>query len=447
MTSSPRSSARHLVESVNRRDCATGAAHTAADLMEATLERVRDVIAASGNGTGSGDSGTFGIATLTPDLGHRLAEKVDQSRQGPLPELAGLPVAVKDLFPIAGVPCTWGSARLTKTHERSSIAVTELLRRGATIPFTTSTSEIGATAYTEPTGLTAPDNPRMPGHTPGGSSGGSAAAVASGLVAAALASDGGGSIRVPAASVGLVGLKPAHDISGGALSTTGFLTRSLDDCALLNCLPSPVRDPSDPRPSRVRIGVSVEGFHEEVDVGKQWRNAALHAADVLSDAGHEVVEIPHPYPDDDVFELFRDTITHGIGSLPSADYSPMVHWIREQGQAVPEARVADNHSRRLQLGTHIQHRWDVDIALTPTLAFDPPPIGTFSAMAPEEDFMAQTRWTPWLSLWNLTGWAGLSIPFARASVHLGAVHPGREMEATLLRVAADLIDPLTDLTR
>lgn len=456
MTSSPRSSARHLVESVNRGDTAVFATQTAADLMEATLERVRDVVQDSGNGTVSADPGIFGITTLTPDLGHRLAEKVDQFRQsrqdrqgwqGPLPDLAGLPIAVKDLFPIAGVPCTWGSARLTTVPERHSPAVTALLRRGATIPFTTSTSEIGATAYTEPTGLTAPDNPRLPGHTPGGSSGGSAVAVASGLVSAALASDGGGSIRVPAASVGLVGLKPAHDISSGALSTTGFLTRSLEDCALLNCLPKPTRAGETGR-GTCRVGVTVEPFHEEGDVGKRWKEAALTAADVLSNAGHDVVEIPHPYPDSGVFELFRDTITHGIGALPDADYSPMVRWIREQGQAVSTERVTANHQRRLQLGTRVQQRWAVDIALTPTLAFDPPPIGTFSSKAPEDDFIAQTRWTPWLSLWNLTGWAGLSIPCggAGASVHLGAVSDGRDAEAMLLNVAADLIDPTIDVT-
>lgn len=421
---------------------------SAVDRVQETMERVDEVVGLSAGG----DPGKFGIATLTPDLGFRLAERVDQLRAdrviGPSPDLAGLPVAVKDLFPIAGIPCTHGSAKLTKVHARHSPVVARLLRRGATVPFTTSTSEVGATAYTEPIGLTAPDNPRMPGHTPGGSSGGSAAAVASGLVRAALASDGGGSIRVPAASVGLVGLKPAHDISAGGLSAPGFLVRSLDDCARLNRLPAPIRTGSSSRPS-YRIGLTVEPFHVgEVDVGKHWREAALMAADVLSDAGHEVVEIPHPYPGEGVFDLFTDTITHGIGALPDADYSPMVRWIREQGKAVPPERVAENHERRLGLGARVQERWGVDIALTPTLAFDPPPIGTFSAMEPEDDFIEQTRWTPWLSLWNLTGWAGLSVPFggAGASVNLGAVHPGRAAEAMLLQVAADLIDPAADVT-
>lgn len=420
-----------------------------------------------------------GVATLTPGLAQATAEAVDravaESREarasGPLSlddarPLTGLPVAIKDLYTIDGVTCTFGSSRLARTADHTADPVVRLLARGATIPATTATSEMGATAYTEPTGLPAPDNPLRPGCTPGGSSGGSAVAVASGAVAAALGSDGGGSIRVPAAACGLVGLKPAHDIRGGRLATAGFLTRSLDDAALLANVASPLDsarggkgggpggragDGHDARAGgapagRLRVGVTVRPFHAEVGVAKHWRDAALAAADRLSDAGHEVVEVPAPYPPEgpDIFHTFTEVMAYFASRLPDGDFSPMVRWVRERGTIVGDDAAAGHHRTRLGLGDVVRARWDVDAVVTPTLAFDPPPIGHFAAMAPEDNFLAQTEWTPWLSLWNLTGWAGLSLPFggAGASVHLGAV---RCDESALLRLAADLVDPAADL--
>ncbi|MFC3850647.1 amidase family protein [Corynebacterium hansenii] len=439
-----------------------------------------------------------GVATLTPELASATAEAVDRAVRrtragGPLAEgrapgpfllddahahpvtaqpasarpaaahvfsrsLTGLPVAVKDLYTIDGVTCTFGSSRLSRTADHTSDPVARLLARGATIPATTATSEMGATAYTEPTDLPAPDNPLLPGRTPGGSSGGSAVAVASGAVAAALGSDGGGSIRVPAAACGLVGLKPAHDIRGGRLATPGFLTRSLDDARLLADLPPRDWVPHDrarptqlfrtkpPHDRPLRIGVTVRPFHADVEVAAHWRDAALAAADRLSDAGHDVVEVLPPYPPEgpDIFHTFTEVMAYFASRLPDGDFSPMVRWVRERGAEVSDGAAAGHQRTRLELGDAIRARWDVDAVITPTLAFDPPPIGHFAAMAPQDNFLAQTEWTPWLSLWNLTGWAGLSLPFggAGASVHVGAVRCG---EATLLDIAADLVDPAADL--
>ncbi|MFD8880493.1 amidase family protein [Corynebacterium xerosis] len=419
-----------------------------------------------------------GVATLTPGLAESTAERVDRGlagssgphAAGPFSlddarPLTGLPVAVKDLYTIDGVTCTFGSLRLARVAEHTADPVARLLARGATIPATTATSEMGATAYTEPTGLPAPDNPLRPGRTPGGSSGGSAVAVASGAVAAALGSDGGGSIRVPAAACGLVGLKPAQDIRGGRLAAPGFLTRSLGDAALLADVPSPSVMPGAPgwagragKPGsphateapaparRQRVGVTVRPFHAEVGVAKHWRDAALAAADRLADAGHEVVEVPSPYDPEgpDIFHTFTEVMAYFASRLPDDDFSPMVRWVRERGTAVTDEAAAGHHRTRLGLADAVRARWDVDAVITPTLAFDPPPIGHFAGMAPERNFLAQTEWTPWLSLWNLTGWAGLSLPFggAGASVHLGAVRCG---ESELLALAADLVDPLADL--
>ncbi|KAA9245954.1 amidase [Corynebacterium amycolatum] len=413
----------------------------------------------------------FGIATSLAehavDRARSLTAQSEAARRAShgLPrDLLGLPVAIKDLFTIAGVKCTMGSTNLAFTASETSEPVAKLLARGAVLTATTHTSEVGMTAYTEPIGYPAPENPyfatpnqlsNQPDttpRTPGGSSGGSAVAVATGVVPAALGSDGGGSIRVPAACCGLVGLKPAHDIAGGNLSTPAFLTRTVDDAALLAGVPFSTTPHAFRRPQRpLRIGVTVSPFHAEVDVDKRWANGAWAAADRLADAGYDVVEVPSPYDPagPDVFEIFRRTITRMATKLPRADYSEIVQWIRSCGQEISTAEAAATHQQRMALPGAIRSRWEVDAVITPTLAFDPPRIGYFSALAPWEDFDEQTRWTPWLSLWNLTGWASVSVPIAvpdtsgstpnaklpATSVNIGAVRCG---EAELLEMASVL---------
>lgn len=413
----------------------------------------------------------FGIATSLAehavDRARSLtagSEPARRASHGLRRDLLGLPVAIKDLFTIAGVECTMGSTNLAFTATETSEPVAKLLARGAVLTATTHTSEVGMTAYTEPIGYTAPENPyfatpnqlsNQPDttpRTPGGSSGGSAVAVATGVVPAALGSDGGGSIRVPAACCGLVGLKPAHDIAGGNLSTPAFLTRTVDDAALLAGVPLSSTPHVFRRSQRpLRIGVTVSPFHAEVDVDKRWANGAWAAADRLADAGYDVVEVPSPYDPagPDVFEIFRRTITRMSTKLPRADYSEIVQWIRACGQEISAAEAAATHQQRMALPGAIRSRWEVDAVITPTLAFDPPRIGHFSALAPSEDFDEQTRWTPWLSLWNLTGWASVSVPIAVpgtsgstpnaklpvTSVNIGAVRCG---EAELLEMASVL---------
>lgn len=448
MTFPPEFSARALTEAVH------SGAISLKEITEEFATRADDAAA---------DPAASGVATSLAqhavDRADELFAETPHPAGGGARDLFGLPVAVKDLFPIDGVECTMGSANLTFTAAETAKPVTKLLARGAVLTATTHTSEVGMTAYTEPIGLAAPRNPYFGASeeegatplTPGGSSGGSAVTVATGVVPAALGSDGGGSIRVPAACCGLVGLKPAHDISSGNLATPAFLTRTLDDAALLAGLPRVTSGSIKPagRASRpLRIGVTTSPFHAAVDVDKRWSAGAWAAADRLSDAGYDVVEVGSPYDPagPDVFEIFRRTITRMAAKLPQADYSEMVQWIRASGQEISAEDAARTHNQRLQLPAMIRSRWDVDAVVTPTLAFDPPRIGYFSELESADDFDEQTRWTPWLSLWNLTGWASLSVPVSTntahghanlplTSVNIGAVRCG---EAELLQIAAAL---------
>ncbi len=159
-----------------------------------------------------------------------------------LPPFFGVPISIKDLNAVAGVRCTYGSpALLQNIPNYDDGVVTRIKQAGFIILGKTATSELGSFPYTEPTGFPPARNPWNLEYTPGGSSGGAAAAVAAGLCAIAQGSDGGGSIRGPAACCGLVGIKPSrgrvtHAPVGSpvaGLGTNGPLARTVADAAAL----------------------------------------------------------------------------------------------------------------------------------------------------------------------------------------------------------------------
>src|SRR5918999_276118 len=173
----------------------------AVELLDLTLERV---------GRFDGEINAF--ATLDPEGARAQAESVDQvvaSGEDPGP-LAGLPIGVKYLEPVQGLPTMRGSLLYKESlATNDSTQVSRLRKAGAVIVGKTTTPELGTLAFTwsKATGITR--NPWNAERTPGGSSGGSAAAVASGMVPLATGSDGGGSIRIPSSYSGLPGLKPS----------------------------------------------------------------------------------------------------------------------------------------------------------------------------------------------------------------------------------------------
>lgn len=341
--------------------------------------------------------------------------------EGPLSDLL---IPIKDLMPVSGMPTTYGSVHRS-AFEPSDPFVNELARKGARIVGKTATSELGMTAYTEPVGMPAIDNPLWPGHTPGGSSGGAAVAVSRGLVEVAHASDGGGSIRVPAAACGVVGFKPVHDNRGGKLTVQGFITRSVAMQARMHSISRASH--------KMKIGVLLEPLHGDGTVTTEWVAACEEAATALSDLGHDVVEVAPAY-DASYFQAF-ETMLSGMCRKIDGEASEIVEWLRTKGQGLSAEERAVAVDKCASLGAVVRGAWDIDVLLTPTLAFDPPKIGHFSALSPREDFDEQTRWTPWCTLFNITGWAGISIPFGGRSVHLGAI---RCSEGELLGIAEEL---------
>lgn len=242
----------------------------------------------------------------------RLADRArEQARQaerrimadGPAHALDGIPIALKDLIDVAGVP-TSASSRVQEGHVAKSDAWVTRRLRGAGAIFTgkTHTHEFAFGLTTPQTG-----NPWNLDYTPGGSSGGSAAAVAYGGALAALGTDTGGSIRVPAALCGVVGLKPTRGLVSlqgvfplaASLDHVGPITRTVADAALL--LEALAPDTGAGKANRgtpydglsgLRLGVPVNYFHDRLDpeIDRALRN--LHIA--LTEAGAELVEVAVP---------------------------------------------------------------------------------------------------------------------------------------------------------
>lgn len=393
-------------------------------------------------------------------------------------DLSGVEVLVKDLQRVAGETTGFGSPAHEAVAADDDATVRTLLATGATLVGASVTAEFGATVYTEPElvgGGPGPVNPVDARMTTGGSSSGAAVAVARGIVDVAHANDGGGSIRVPAAAVGLPGFKPAHRVFGtGALpnpAAQGFLAADLGLTARAYGLGRGVpaahaatgtRPAAGAAGAGIRLGMSTVPFHGDpgqvgptaVDPTVTAATTAAAALLVTHPQVTGVTPVGTPYPVDR-FAVFSRIMAARCAGLPDP-LGPMPGWLKAQGAGLAAADVADAAASLRVLPDDIGRAWpDVDVVVTPTLACAPPPVGAFSALstagAHRLDFLAQTAWTPWATLWNLTGWAGLSVPLVPAapgrwpvSVHLGAVGD-RADAATLFALAAHLRDAVAQM--
>src|SRR6185437_10253472 len=234
--------------------------------------------------------------------------------------LAGVPIGVKDLEEVAGMATTFGSrAFLDNVAAEDSSEVARLRAAGAIVVGKTNTPEFGHSAFTRNLLFGLTRNPWNLERTPGGSSGGSAAAVASGMVPLATASDAGGSIRLPAAYTGCVGLKPSHGrIPAGprmgmdsfnGISSVGPIARTVIDAALFldaacgyhaadpDSLPHPgisYLSTLERLPARLRVAFHPDFGHA---VEREVLRAAEQAAGAFREFGCAVEIIEGPVPE------------------------------------------------------------------------------------------------------------------------------------------------------
>ena len=361
----------------------------------------------------------------------------------PVPDgspFAGVPSVVKDTDDLAGYPTTQGSWAVPDRPARTSSRwVEQFLRLGFVPVAKTTLPEFGLTASTESSRFGATRNPWHPGRSAGGSSGGSAALVAAGVVALAHANDGGGSIRIPAACCGLVGLKPSRGrlvdsldtrLLPVRLTTQGVLTRTVRDTARYYAAAERLhRDPrlpaiglvEGPGAARLRVAV-VLGGTRGLPVSAETTAAVRDVAELLSDLGHHVEEVPTPVDDRFGPDFLRywgllafalknagarvfgrgfdgsrtETLTTGLSRL-----------VAQQAAGLPASlrrlrRLARAHE-------DVYERWDV--VLSPVTGHPPPPVGY---LGPDVDFRTHLvrllRFTSFTPLQNVSGSPAISLP-------------------------------------
>jgi amidase len=412
------------------------------------------------------------FVTVTGELARKQALLATGSVGDASSPLYGVPTAIKDLHLTAGVPTEFGSATMAGyVPDVSDEVVLRIESAGLISLGKTNTPEFGSPCYTEP------DN-SPPARTPwdlermaGGSSGGAAAAVAAGLVPIAQASDGGGSIRIPASCCGLVGLKPTRGrISGGpmygdpvGLATAGPMARTVRDAAaFLDVMAGPaVGEPTwappppttflsacDQPPGRLRIGRFVTPLIADAPVHPECIAAYESATRLLVSLGHDVEEVDVPLAPEAVptFETCWAVLTALSSAPPGTEdrLRPLTRWLQERGRAVsgPEFGLAVGELRRIAARA-LRALAPYDAVLTPTLAQPPLRIGEIRDDAdPARDFENQKAFTPWTSAWNLTGMPAISLPLhvTPEGLPVGVMLAARPAEEHLLLALAGQVE-------
>ena len=392
---------------------------------------------------------------------------------------AGVPIAIKNNRPVKGLRLTYGCPLMAEHVAPYDHNITRRLRdAGFVIVGTTTLPEYGILPVSEAAIFGPTRNPWDLDRTPGGSSGGAAAAVAAGLVPVAHGNDGGGSIRIPAACCGLVGLKPARgrispapELGDSSLGIDGVLTRTVaDTAAILDVLagyePGDATwapPPAEPfaasaaaEPGKLRIAMTTLPPVPEALVDPLAARAVADAAELLRSLGHEVEEVDPPWRDDSVRELFGVVFSSHIalsiaysgrvaGREPTADDMEGMSWaiysmVQKLGAIdYMAAEVAlQAFARRL-----VSFLAPYDALLTPALAERPLPLGTLDpdASHPMATFTRSGLFTPFTPVFNASGQPGISLPLYEGDdgLPLGVQIVGRPAgEAQLLALAAQL---------
>lgn len=416
-------------------------------------------------------------------LAQKLYERARAAVAKGVPDgpFSGVPFLLKDLNTYLEGEVTGQGSRYWSGYRAP--VTSEIARRyeraGLVIFGKTATPEFGLTATTESLANGITRNPWNPGRTSGGSSGGAAVAVATGIIPAAHATDGGGSIRIPASCCGLFGLKPSRGRvpmgpprteGWGGLSVHHAVTRSVrDSAALLDATaglepgarytaPTPERPFLEEvlrEPGRLRIALSVAP-PAGTPVDPECVEAVRAAARLCESLGHHVEEAAPKLNMDAIgkalFSIISSSIAADIqarqaatGIAPGPDVLEAVTLIYYQmGLKTSGIDVANAHTVLQDAALTIARFMEAyDVWLMPTLAAQPLEIGRLSLSNPnvEEYFQAAGSFTAFTGIFNMTGQPAMSVPLAmsKAGLPIGVQFAGRYGdEATLFRLAGQL---------
>ncbi|MGI8760873.1 MAG: amidase [Jatrophihabitantaceae bacterium] len=387
------------------------------------------------------------------------ADAVDaRPDRGELP-LAGVPIAIKDNVPVAGEPMRVGSSGSDPAPQARDHPIVQRLRAaGAVVVGLTRVPELCVFGTTDSDfGVT--HNPWDLARTPGGSSGGAAAAVAAGMVPLAHGNDGMGSIRIPAACCGLVGIKAGlgvvpSELGGGGpgqeswfeMAENGALATTVRDCALmLSVLAGRAELATIADPGRLRVAVSTKAPTPATPVERHWAAAGRQTGTVLREAGHSVRQAHPPYGQTlGASEIVRWVAGTELDARTLADRSKLAARTRRHAAL---GRVAlrlglPRESGRTRWRAHAEAFFgDHDVLVTPALAQPPLRSVAWADRGWAANVWANARYAPFAAPWNLAGWPAMAVPAGPGpkgtplSAQLVA-RPGGE--AMLLAVAAQL---------
>ena len=354
--------------------------------------------------------------------------------------LSGVPFAVKDDTPVAGQQMTMGSRSPAVTQTEDAVVVRKLRAAGAIPIGITNVPELMLFPWTASDANGVTRNPWDTSRTPGGSSGGSAAAVAAGLVAVATGSDGGGSIRIPAACCGLVGMKPTRGRTSNqprtsdalGLSIFGALTRTVTDSALLldvisgtapgDLYSAPAAGGSfhqaaltEPeRPLRIAVSRKVPaGVFARLSADQ--RLAWERTARLLSELGHDLIERDPDYGlvSREFMQTYIRASYEGYAELAQPDLAEKsTRQLSQFGaRVVPERRRDAILARRPHTTIRITSLWDeCDALLTPGIATTPLPAEGGYGRSALAALNKSAGFIPWFPVFNLTGQPAISLP-------------------------------------
>jgi amidase len=400
---------------------------------------------------------TFEAARAEAEVGRRGA-------------LAGVPTFIKDTDPVAGAPMRYGSRGMPSAPvDETSPFAKQFLSTGVISLGKTTTPEFGLTGTTEPLLHGPTHNPWKRGFSSGGSSGGSAALVAAGVVPIAHANDGGGSIRIPAACCGLVGLKPSRgrvvDMEHAELFPVkivhqGMLSRTVrDTAAFFHAAELYRRNPKLPeiglvtRPGRrLRIGFFAD-LGEGTLAHPECVDAVTATARLCEELGHSVEPARRPFDEgfhEDFFllwALLAFAITRFGKQLvhPEFDQSKveeftdgLARYFRKNAMKAPMAlfrlrRFAHQYARVFE---------QYDVLMNPTLATPPPELGFIGPEVPFETALERLKWfIPFTPVQNVSGAPAISLPlqWSKSGLPIGVqLASAMGTERTLLELSLEL---------
>jgi Asp-tRNA(Asn)/Glu-tRNA(Gln) amidotransferase A subunit family amidase len=379
------------------------------------------------------------IARLDPSIGsfvtvdndHALAQAREAdsriSRKAAHPPFTGVPISIKDLSETAGLRTTMSSKAYASFVPESDSPIVERIRRaGFVIIGKSNTPEFGSLPVTESELNGRCRNPWDPERTAGGSSGGAAAGVAAGLVPLAHASDGAGSLRIPASCCGVFGFMPGRErtvadrrVRFGPGPVDGVIARSvMDAVTMLDAVCSrqllPQQGGAGPPARRLRIAVTA---HPPIacQVDPECVDAAMLAARILQDAGHEIEEVVPDWRDQDMvtnFRLARQTIAVSYGD---PDDELLDRHTRDLQQLARGTSALDLHRALVGIRSYawrVAGLWDAyDALLTPTLARLPVEHGwLFAESDAVRMFRRAAEFSPFAPIANVIGAPSVSVP-------------------------------------